>query len=143
MHDSDCSQPTAAVQEAVRRYNEMYGTGHWEDAEDEEGGGEDSSKGGGGSSSGGGSRRSPHLPRAAHNVFRKWLDEHPDSGGIPTRDEMAAMAADATAEGGQTITKEQVRTHFNNKYVIVSCMLCMCGVSRVPDRAAPPHVVSL
>lgn len=131
MHGVDCSQPTAAVQEAIRLYDEVYGAGDWDEA-DVEGSEEDSVNGGGGSGSGGGSAGSRKLPTAAHDVFRKWLDEHPERDGKPTKDEIADIADDATAACEQVITKKQVRTHFNNLYV-----------RRGPNRAAPHTMVHL
>lgn len=128
MHVADNSQPTAAVQVAFRQYDEKYGASDSNEEEDvEDGQGDD---GGGGSSGGAGSSSSRYLPREAHNVFRQWLDENPGSGAVPTKDEVARMARDASAACGRGITEQQVRIHFDNKYVL----LCFSSVNLIALR---------
>lgn len=115
MHNAGDRQPTAAVQEASRQYDEKYGASDSNEEEDVEDGGGPGDNGGGGSGGGAGSSSSRYLPHEARKVFSLWLDENPGSGAVPTRDEVAKMAQDATEACGRRITEQQVRYHFDNK----------------------------
>lgn len=141
MHDADDSQPTAAAHEAIRQYDEEYGASDSNEEGDIEHGEEDSDEGGGGSGDGAGASNGRNLPPEAHDVFRQWLNNNPESGAKPTKDEIVKMAQDATAACGREITELQVRYHFENKYVFLCCsVLCWHMILRLVGRQRPGRV---
>lgn len=143
----DRSQPTAAVGIAIQQFDEKYGTTYSteddedeEDEEDLEGSGE----AGGSGPSGGHSDGNHFLSPGARNVFERWLLENPTRRGRPSAEDVAAMAVQATSEGGKTVTERQVRCFFNNKYVLLKCSVRVVWAARpIGPIAMHEHVPCL